>query len=134
MTSLEAVVGIDDYSVQQLKAAGVNTIEQLVEYGATPTGRMRLADCAHLDHGVILQWVHQADLMRIKGVGPDLAYVLCHIGVLTVPRLAYHSAEALHKVLVASGSIHPVADWLPRLDELRGFIETAKRLPKLVLH
>lgn len=134
MTSIKEIIGIDTRSVQCLTEAGVRTLNQLLEHGSTSTARMRLADETQLDDGSIKQWVHEADLMRVKGVGPELAHLLCQVGVFTVPKLAYRSRDSLYTDLVDGNYTKHIMRRIPGTDELHELITNAKHLPKLVRH
>ena len=134
MTSIKEIIGIDTGAVERLHEVGVSTLEQLLEQGATSTARMHLADQTGLDDASVKQWVHQADLMRVKGVGPELAHLLCQVGVFTTPKLAYRSTDALHADLVECNQSLRAMRQLPGVAELQEFITSAKTLPKLVRH
>ena len=134
MTSIKELIGIDTGAVERLHEVGVSTLEQLLEQGATSTARMHLADQTGLDDASVKQWVHQADLMRVKGVGPELAHLLCQVGVFTAPKLAYRSTDALHADLVECNQSVRAMRQLPGVAELHEFITSAKTLPKLVRH
>jgi len=134
MTSIKEIIGIDDVAVERLREAGVSTLEQLLERGSSSGTRMRLADETQLDDAIIKQWVHQADLMRVKGIGPELAHLLCQVGVFTTPKLAYRSTDALHADLIECNHNLRAMSRLPGITELHEFITSAKTLPKLVRH
>ena len=134
MTSIKELIGIDTGAVERLHEVGVSTLEQLLEQGATSTARMHLADQTGLDDASVKQWVHQADLMRVKGVGPEFAHLLCQVGVFTAPKLAYRSTDALHADLVECNQSLRAMRQLPGVAELHEFITSAKTLPKLVRH
>lgn len=134
MTSIKELIGIDNHSVERLQDVGIYTLEQLLEKGASSGARMRLADITQLDDATIKQWVHQADLMRVKGVGPELAHLLCTVGVLTVPKLAYRSTDSLYAELVEGNHNDRAMRRLPGVHELHDYITNAKHLPKLIRH
>ena len=134
MTSIKELIGMDTGAVERLHEVGVSTLEQLLEQGATSTARMHLADQTGLDDASVKQWVHQADLMRVKGIGPELAHLLCQVGVFTTPKLTYHSTDALHADLVECNHNLRAMQQLPGVAELHEFITSAKTLPKLVRH
>ena len=134
MTSSKELIGIDTGAVERLHEVGVSTLEQLLEQGATSTARMHLADQTGLDDASVKQWVHQADLMRVKGIGPELAHLLCQVGVFTTPKLAYRSTDALHADLIECNHNVRAMRQLPGVAELHEFITSAKSLPKLVRH
>lgn len=134
MATLANIIGITERDAERLRDMGVRTTEQLIEQGSTSAARLHLADQTGIDESKIGQWVHQADLLRIGGIGPELAHLLCQVGVSTVPKLAYRSTEKLYEDLSAyARRVHKVAA-LPSQIELHGFGVTAKRLPKLVRH
>ena len=62
-----------------------------------PKGREDLAAAAGITNKLILRWVNQADLFRIKGVGEQYADLLEAAGVDTVPELAQRRAGNLTK-------------------------------------
>ncbi len=134
MTSVKEIIGIDTGQQERLQAAGVRTLEQLLEQGSTSAARMRLADETGLDDATIKQWVHQADLMRVRGIGPELAHLLCQVGVFTTPKLAYRSTDALHADLIECNYNLRLVGRLPGVTELHQLITSAKTLPKLVRH
>lgn len=134
MTSVKEIIGIDTGQQERLQAAGVRTLEQLLEQGSTSAARMRLADETGLDDATIKQWVHQADLMRVRGIGPELAHLLCQVGVFTAPKLAYRSTDALHADLIECNYNLRLVGRLPGVTELHQLITSAKTLPKLVRH
>ncbi len=134
MTSISEIPGIDKVAVERLRSVGVMTTMQLLEDGATSTGRMKLADEANLDDKAVKGWVHAADLLRIKGIGPEFVSLLRAAGVNTVPRLAYRSSESLYAELVELNDAELLVGRLPSHDELREFVTEAKRLPKIVRH
>lgn len=134
MGSIRTIVGLDERAAEQLAVAGIRTTEQLLEAGATSASRLNLADRTQVDVSQIDQWIHQADLSRVKGVSPELAFLLCEIGVLTVPKLAYRRASELYEELVGGNQRHVTAIQLPGIEQLREYIASAKCLPKLVRH
>jgi len=82
---------------RKLEAAGVKTVEALLEAGATPKGREELAQKAGIDKGLILEWVNHADLFRIKGVAEEYSDLLEEAGVDTVVELAQRNPEICMK-------------------------------------
>lgn len=134
MTSIKAIIGIEDTAVDRLHDAGVCTLEQLLELGSTSTARMQLADRTQLDDASIKQWVHQADLMRVNGIGPEFAHLLCQVGIFTAPKLAYRSTDSLYAELVEGNHSKHIMHDLPGIHELHEYITSAKHLPKLIRH
>ena len=134
MIPIKDVTDDDDQGRRLLADVGVRTIEQLIERGATAASRMTLSDESHLDVEVIRGWVHRADLLRISGIGPGLARLLCLTGVCTTPKLAYRSTGSLYAELSEMNAKTHLVSMLPSPAELHEMITQAKRLPKLIYH
>lgn len=134
MTSIKSIEGIGPAYQEKLLSIGIRTADQLLEAGATSTGRMRIADEAHLSEVQIKEWVHRADLLRIHGVGHEVADLLARVGACTVPKLAYRQAISLHDDLVTYNDTHHVVKRVPTVSELEAILSSAKRLPKMIHH
>ncbi len=134
MTSIKEIEGIGPKVAAMLTEHGVRTTEQLLEVTATASARLRLADEANLSDEQLLHWVHQADLLRVKGIGEEFAELLVRTGVVTVPKLAYRSARNLHVTLSEYNEKHRLVRRLPSVSELEQMIAAAKKLPKLIHH
>ncbi|NCU37885.1 DUF4332 domain-containing protein [Candidatus Saccharibacteria bacterium] len=130
MVRIKELYALQHGHEQALVNAGIHTTEQLLDAGATATGRMRIADETQLTEEMIKNWVHQSDLLRVEGLSPLNARLLCEIGIYTAPKLAYRTAASVHSEL-ANGT-HKVV--LPTLQQLEHFIAAAKLLPKVVYH
>lgn len=65
MTQITEMKGMTPKRVTAFHAVGIHTAKQLLEVGATPLGRLKLADETCLGLAEIEQYVHQADLCRI---------------------------------------------------------------------
>ncbi len=134
MASIKEISGISDSAAERLREAGIRTCEQLLEVGATSSGRMHLADETHLDDVIIKRWVHQADLMRLPGLNGQIAELLCDIGVVTIPKLAYRNVDALYNDLIAGSKGLVGSIRLPLIEDMRHFSAVAKTMPKVVHH
>lgn len=134
MSNVISLSGATRSDLDRLRQAGIRTTEQLLEAGATSIGRMNLADRTLLSDATIKQWVHQADLMRVRGIRPDFAQVLYGMGISTLPKLAYQQVNLLHAQLSRYATYHHLSVALPSLSQLRGYIAQARHMPKLVQH
>ena len=87
------IEGIGPAYADKLRAAGVPTIDALLEKGATPEGRAALVEETGIDSVRVLRWVNHADLIRVVGVGPQYAELLEAAGVDSVPELAQRNVS-----------------------------------------
>jgi predicted flap endonuclease-1-like 5' DNA nuclease len=113
----------------RLRAAGVQTTFALLEHGADPKARKALASASKIPLRTLDAWVKLADLMRLRGVGPDVARLLSAVGVFTVVDLqkadAQKTAEAIQRVAAAQ----KLSENPPSAEHLSAWIEQAKNLP-----
>ena len=94
MASITAV-GLPTREATKLRKNGVRTTDALLKVAATKTGRRKLAGKTKLAERDVLGWVNRADLMRVKGIGPEYADLLEVAGVDTVKELRTRNAENL---------------------------------------
>lgn len=89
------IQGIGPAYAEKLIAAGIETVDQLLEAGKTSKGRKELEEKTGISGKFILTWVNHADLFRIKGVGPQFAELLEASGVDTVKEFGHRVAANL---------------------------------------
>jgi predicted flap endonuclease-1-like 5' DNA nuclease len=129
---IEAIEGIGEQYATKLRAIGITTVENLLEHGATPVGRTRIAEQTGIETTRILKWVNHADLFRIKGVAGQFAELLEAAGVDTVKEFRNRVAENLHPKLAEINTAKRIVGRLPSLAELGDMIAAAKTLePKV---
>jgi predicted flap endonuclease-1-like 5' DNA nuclease len=132
MTKLEKIEGIGEKYADKLRAAGVRSVEALLEAGATPKGRMGLEEETGIGHKLILEWVNLADLMRVKGVGEEYSDLLEEAGVDTVKELRNRNAANLHAALVETNAKKKLVRQLPSEKQVAAWVDEAKKLkPKV---
>ncbi len=134
MAKLAEIEGIGEVYAQKLEAAGVSSIEKLLEAGAAKKGREDLSAKTGVSEKLILEWVNRADLARIKGIGSEFADLLEAAGVDTVPELAQRNAENLAAKLAEINEEKKLTRRVPSASEVADWVEQAKKLPRVVTH
>jgi len=134
MATLLKVEGIGEIYAQKLREAGIATTQALLEQGASPQGRTKIAEKTGISGTLILEWVTHVDLFRIQGVGEEYSDLLEEAGVDTVPELAQRNPENLHQKLVAVNQAKKLVRRLPTQAQVSDWIEQAKRLPRVVTY
>ena len=132
MAKIEDIEGIGPTYAKKLVDAGINTTDDLLEAGATPKGREDLAEKTGISGKLILEWVNLADLLRIKGVGEEYSDLLEEAGVDTVAELARRNAENLHAKISEVNEEKHLVRRPPTLNNVKDWIEQAKKLPRKV--
>lgn len=131
---IEEIEGVGPAYAVKLAEAGVATVEALLEQGGAAKGRVMLADKTGISEKLILRWVNHADLIRIKGIGPQYAELLEAAGVDTVKELRNRNAANLTTKLVEINEAKNVAGTTPSAKQVEGWIEEAKTLEPKVSH
>ncbi len=132
MTKLIEIQGIGPAFEAKLKAAGTTTLEDFLDQGATPEGRKMLAEKAGVSPKLIMRWINHADLFRIKGVAGQYAELLEAAGVDTIVELARRNSENLAKQMAKANEQKKCTDTVPTANQVKGWIEQAKALPRKV--
>lgn len=126
------IEGIGPVYAEKLNSVGIYTTVDLLEAGATPLGRKELAEKIGVSDKLILEWVNLADLFRIKGVGEEYSDLLEEAGVDTVVELAKRVPENLHAKLLEVNAKEKLVQRAPTLNEVRQWVEEAKKLPRKI--
>lgn len=126
------IEGVGDAYAEKLKAAGINTVDDLLEAGAAAKGRKSLAETTGISEKLILRWVNHADLFRINGVGPQFAELLEAAGVDTVKEMRHRNAENLAAKMAEVNEVKHLTRRSPSATELQKMIDEAATLePKV---
>lgn len=131
---IEEIEGIGPAYAAKLTAAGLTTVESLLEQGGTAKGRAAIAEKTEISDKLILRWVNHADLIRIKGIGPQYAELLEAAGVDTVKELRHRNAANLAAKLIEINEAKNIAGTTPNEKQVEGWIEEAKTLEPKVSH
>ncbi len=135
MAPITKVEGIGEVYGRKLAKAGVDTTEALLEKGATPEGRAKLARKTGISEKMLLQWINHVDLFRIKGIGDEYADLLEQADVNTVPELAQRVPEHLYARLAALKEEKPwLVRRLPSLAQVTDWVEQARKLPRKIIY
>jgi predicted flap endonuclease-1-like 5' DNA nuclease len=134
MSNIIDVEGIGVVYARKLRQAGIATSENLLEKGATPAGRERIAKDTGISSVRILRWVNHVDLFRIKGIESQFAELLEAAGVDTVPELSQRNPANLLAALAEVNQKKHLVRRLPSQDQVAGWIEQAKKLPRVVTY
>lgn len=131
MASITAV-GLPAREATRLRKNGVRTTDALLKVAATKTGRRNLAGKTKLAERDVLGWVNRADLMRVKGIGPEYADLLEVAGVDTVKELRTRNAENLLNAMTELNTRKRLVRRLPTTGMVVGWVGAANDLEPVV--
>jgi len=126
------IEGIGPAYSEKLQAAGVRSLNALLEKGCSKKGRKELSAQSGIDESTILKWVNMADLYRVKGVGSEYSELLEKAGVDTVKELRNRKPENLHAKMLEVNAEKKLVRQVPGLKSVQNWVEAAKKLePKV---
>lgn len=132
--SIEKIEGIGPKFGAALRAAGVKTVDDLLEAGASKKSRLELADKTGISEARILKCVNMADLFRINGVASQYAELLECAGVDTVKELKHRNAENLAAKMAEVNVEKRLVRRPPSATVVNDWISQAQKLPAKVSH
>jgi predicted flap endonuclease-1-like 5' DNA nuclease len=132
--NIDEIEGISTAYGRKLGAAGVGTVETLLDKGGRRLSRGKLADDTGISEKLILEWVNRADLMRIKGVGSEYSDLLEAAGVDTCLELSHRVPANLRRKMEEINSARKLVRRMPTETEVTQWVEAAKSMPKVVEH
>ncbi|MBY9007961.1 MAG: DUF4332 domain-containing protein [Candidatus Lokiarchaeota archaeon] len=121
------IEGIGNKYSKKLESAGYKKCENLLSM--TKDDIEELAKKSGISAKLIDKWQEHADLMRIKGVGPEFADALNQIGIDSVKEFAQrNSKNTLEKIEQLDKEKPDVIRRIPLLKDVEDWIEQAKEL------
>lgn len=130
--NIQSIEGIGPVNAERLRNQGINTVEVMLETGATKAGRRELARKTGLAEELILGWVNRADLMRVRGIGTQYSDLLEAAGVDTVKELRRRRADSLHAAMAEANAQRRLVRRVPTEKEVERWITRAKELAPMV--
>jgi hypothetical protein len=106
----------------------VTTDDELLDQGATRTGRHRLAAATGITEPQILAWVNQVELLRLDGVRAEHVTLLVAAGVDSASELARRDPHHLAETLAELSRTRAAMRQPPMAAEVATWIEQAQRL------
>jgi len=131
MEDLEKLQGITKAQIAKLHKAGVRGLGTLLVKASTREGRKELAAETRIANSRLVNWVHRADLMRIRGIDDDYARVLARAGVTSIVDLSTRNPAALAGLVEVAASVEGV-ERVPRRASISKWIEEARHLVRHV--
>ena len=131
MASITAV-GLPPREATRLRKNGVRTTDGLLRVAASKSGRRKLAGRTKLPEREVLGWVNRADLMRVKGIGPEYCDLLEAAGVDTVKELRTRNSNNLLEAMSDLNARRRLVRRLPTLGMVNGWVSAAKDLHPMV--
>lgn len=128
MARIDEVAGVSVRDATKLRKAGIKTSRGLIETGSTRRGRTDLSARTGIAPRDLQNWVHHADLLRVKGVGAEYAELLVAAGVETIRDLRRRNPTALVAKIISMNGSSKVVRRLPTESMVNGWIDAARKV------
>lgn len=119
------IKGLDAGHAQKLEAAGIHTTDDLLKATATAQQRSALAKTIGIEGSALTEWINRADLMRLKGVGTEMANLLEESGVDSCKELQHRKADNLYTKLKEINDSKKITHHAPTLTQVQEWIHEA---------
>ncbi len=114
---------------QKLRRAGLRTTLDLLTYGRTADGRRAIAARSGLAPERIAEWAGLADLMRVRGIGPDVARLLAAVGVRCLADLQRADPASTAAAVKDVNKARKLSTNPPGIESIAYWIDQARGLP-----
>ena len=132
---IEDVEGIGPAYAEKLAAIGIATTSDLLNAGAKPYARERIAEQTGISSKLIRDWVDKVDLMRVPGVGPQYSDLLEAAGVDSPAELAQRNPTNLAITVQEVVAERPgIVRRIPTEAEIAAWVLAASTLETAVEH
>ena len=128
------IEGIGPVYADKLAKVGIRTTGALLKKGASDKGRKEIVEASGIGEPLILEWVNLADLYRVKGIGRQYSDLLEEAGVDTVVELSKRVADNLQSKMLEVNKAKNLVNKMPSVKQIKGWIEQAKSLPRVVTY
>ncbi|MGA9532337.1 MAG: DUF4332 domain-containing protein [Anaerolineales bacterium] len=115
-----------------LVSFGIASTDRLLLVAAHKQGREDIANETDLAEDKILQAVHNADMMRVDGIGTEYAGLLEEVGVRTLKQLARRNPERLYEDLEARNEKQAVVRRMPSPSDVHCWVRNAHQLDSII--
>ena len=122
---IREIKGLRDEVRQKLEEGGILTVEQLLEQTNNGPRKGALAKKLGIPSSELTELVNRADLMRLKGVGTEMANLLEECGVDSCKELQHRTAANLHAKLKSTNDEKKITHHAPTLAQVEAWIKEA---------
>jgi predicted flap endonuclease-1-like 5' DNA nuclease len=113
---------LDPQMQTKLEQASIHTVEDLLKATNTPTQRTALAKQLNVNSSQLTDWINRADLMRLKGVGKEMANLLEESGVDSCKELQHRKPDKLQARLKEVNDAKHLTHHAPTISQVEEWV------------
>lgn len=125
---IREIKGLEEAVREKLEGDGIMTVEQLLEQTNNGPRKGALAKKLGIPSAQLTELINRADLMRLKGVGTEMANLLEECGVDSCRELQHRTAANLQAKLKATNDEKKITHHAPTLAQVEAWIKEATEL------
>ena len=129
MPSLTEIEGIGMSDLKRLAKQGIKTTQALLAHGYDRGERKKLAQATGLSEASIKEMVSRADMLQVRGIGPEYAGLLESVGVDNPQELKSRDPEKLTEQIAKTNRKKKLVRRLPTLEQIKAWILDATAIP-----
>jgi hypothetical protein len=130
---LKEIRGVRAEDLDKLATVGIGNVEELLEAAKTPQRRSELSTSSKVPAETIMEFAKLANLCRIPGVKGIRARLYFDAGVDTLEKMARWDPVNLREMLIEFVERTDFDGIAPWMKEAQFSVETARKLPKLLI-
>ena len=116
---------LDRTAETKFEQININTVEDLLKETNTPSKRSALAKQISVSDSQLTNWINRADLMRLKGVGTEMANLLEEAGVDSCKELQHRKPDHLQSRLKEVNDAQKLTHHAPTLAQVQEWVKEA---------
>lgn len=120
------IKGMTSAAEAKLQGANITTTDELLTATAAAHDRAELAKKIGVEPAQLTEWLNRADLMRLKGVGTEMANLLEECGVDSTKELQHRVAANLHAKLKETNDQKHITHHAPTEAQVEEWIQESK--------
>lgn len=125
---IEQIEGIGPHYGERLSAVGIHTSDDLLRECGTDAQRRTIEARSGISLTLLSTWVHQADLMRVKGIGSEFGQLLEASGIEDVETLSIRKPENVVNLLDRVNREKRLTRAVPSLKTVRKWVQAAQQM------
>ena len=128
---ISEIKGLTEEARAKMVEANITTIEHLIHETNTGPKRSAFAKKIGLEPKDLTELINRADLMRLKGVGTEMANLLEECGVDSCKELQHRKAENLQEKLKSVNDEKKITHHAPNTAQVTEWIKEAAEFSKV---
>jgi hypothetical protein len=119
---ISEIKDLDPAAQAKLEQAHIHTVEDLLKATNTPQQRAGLVKQLSVAPSQLTDWINRADLMRLKGVGKEMANLLEESGIDSCKELQHRKPDHLQAKLKEINDAKKITHHAPTLAQVEEWI------------